>query len=123
MEKLDLVLKGKWFDMINRGEKTEEYRTLNPYWCNRLIQKYGIDYWDLIFNNNSIEKLSRIWDDGMPSIFGMNGIRHYDVVHFHRGYTNNTIDFKYNGLTIGKGNHKWGAPEEGVFIIKLGKKL
>lgn len=33
---LPLVLKGKWYDMIERGEKTEEYRAASPYWAIRL---------------------------------------------------------------------------------------
>lgn len=123
MRILHLVLIGKWYDMIASGEKTEEYRALTPYWCNRLIQKYGIGYWNETFKNNSIERLSRIWDDGIPEIFGFNGIRHYDIVCFHRGYTNTTMTFKYGSLTIGKGKKKWGAPKEPVFIIKLGNRL
>ena len=123
MEILHLVLIGKWYDIIDRGEKTEEYRALTPYWCNRLIQKYGINYWNETFKNNSIERLSRIWGDGKPEIFGFNGVRHYDAVCFHRGYTNTTMSFEYKNLTIGKGNKEWGAPEEDVFIIKLGDRL
>ena len=123
MEILHLVLIGKWYGMIDRGEKTEEYRALTPYWCNRLIQKYGINYWNETFKNNSIERLSRIWGDGKPEIFGFNGIRGYDAVCFHRGYTNTTMSFEYKYLTIGKGNKEWGAPEDNVFIIKLGDRL
>lgn len=33
---LDLVLIGKWFDMISSGIKTEEYREIKPYWAKRL---------------------------------------------------------------------------------------
>ena len=29
---LDLVLIGKLYDMIERGEKREEYREIKPYW-------------------------------------------------------------------------------------------
>ena len=123
MEILHLVLIGKWYDMIAGGEKTEEYRALTPYWCNRLIQKYGINYWNETFKNNSIERLSRIWGDGKPEIFGFNGIRGYNAVCFHRGYTNTTMSFEYKNLTIGKGNKEWGAPEDNVFIIKLGDRL
>lgn len=27
----------KWFYMVRSGEKTEEYREITPYWCNRLL--------------------------------------------------------------------------------------
>lgn len=39
---LKLVLKYKWFDKIESGEKTHEYREYKPYWIKRLSppQKY-----------------------------------------------------------------------------------
>ena len=36
---LDLVLKGKWYDMIERGAKLEEYREIKPYWNKRLFSR------------------------------------------------------------------------------------
>lgn len=36
MEILDLVLKGKWYDMIKSGEKPEEYRELIQHWVSRI---------------------------------------------------------------------------------------
>lgn len=33
---LHLVLKRKWFEMIERGEKRQEYRVSKPYWVTRL---------------------------------------------------------------------------------------
>lgn len=33
---LTLVLKGRYYDMIARGEKVEEYRELKPYWTSRM---------------------------------------------------------------------------------------
>lgn len=36
MRYLHLVLKHKWFDMIERGEKPEEYREITPYWTRRI---------------------------------------------------------------------------------------
>ncbi|GAB4042535.1 hypothetical protein [Spirosoma litoris] len=37
MKQLELVLKHKWFDMIESGNKLEEYRDIKPYWIRRLI--------------------------------------------------------------------------------------
>lgn len=34
--KLVLPLKREFFEAIQRGEKTEEYRLVTPYWCKRL---------------------------------------------------------------------------------------
>ena len=40
---LYLTLKKQWFDMINDGIKTEEYREIKPYWIKRLEgRKYDI---------------------------------------------------------------------------------
>ncbi len=36
MSTLYLVLKGEWFDKIERGEKTHEYRVAKPYWATRI---------------------------------------------------------------------------------------
>lgn len=32
------LVEDKWFDMIERGEKKEEYRAINPYWSERLYR-------------------------------------------------------------------------------------
>ena len=39
MNTLHLTLKRQWFDMIQSGEKREEYRELKPYWHTRLYLK------------------------------------------------------------------------------------
>ena len=35
MRILNLPLKAKWYDMIESGIKTEEYREFKPYWIKR----------------------------------------------------------------------------------------
>lgn len=37
---LYLTLKKQWFDLINSGMKTEEYREIKPYWQKRLDDKH-----------------------------------------------------------------------------------
>ena len=37
---LRLSLKKKWFDLIQSGVKTEEYREIKPYWYHRLHNKH-----------------------------------------------------------------------------------
>lgn len=44
---LPLVLKNRWYDMIDRGEKCIEYREAKPYWTRRIANwcrrmKYGV---------------------------------------------------------------------------------
>lgn len=36
MKILELPLKKEWYNMIESGEKREEYREIKPYWQNRL---------------------------------------------------------------------------------------
>ena len=88
MEKtLYLPLKKEWYEMIESGVKTEEYRECKPYWCKRLI--------------------------------GQNFTR----IKFSYGYTDRTMTFKFDGMAIGKGNKEWGAPDNDVFIIRLGDRV
>ena len=37
MKILPLPLKKKWFDMIQGGEKTEEYREIKDFWARRFL--------------------------------------------------------------------------------------
>lgn len=39
---LFLALKAEYFDAIQRGEKTEEYRLCTPYWQRRLASPFGL---------------------------------------------------------------------------------
>ena len=40
-ETLHLTLHKRWFDAIARGEKTEEYREIKPFWEKRLSRGYS----------------------------------------------------------------------------------
>ena len=42
MKILDLPLKAKWYDMIESGVKTDEYREIKPYWEKRLLNYKAI---------------------------------------------------------------------------------
>ena len=95
---LDLVVKSNWYDMIESDIKKEEYREVKPFWIKRLIDNY-----EMLECNHEF--------------------KHFDAVRFHRGYTNKACTFKLRGITIGKGNPEWGAPDKEVFILKLGDSL
>ena len=101
---LHLPLKAKWYEMIESGVKTEEYREIKPYWNKRFTG----------YNN--------LW----PSFrYGHNqpNVKGYTHVLFSYGYTRRTMTFEIESITIGKGKPEWGAPTEDVFIIKLGKRV
>lgn len=100
---LYLPLKKEWYNMIESGEKKEEYRELSNYWYKRLMYKPFIDDSDNTFDN----------DDVKP----------YDYVRFSYGYTKRTMTLEVENISIGYGNKEWGAPDNIVFIIKLGKRV
>lgn len=101
---LYLPLKKEWYEMIERGVKTEEYREIKPYWSKRLT---GYDH-PLFSIRKGYQQANQ------------NGYTH---VKFSYGYTKRTMTFEIERITIGAGNPKWGAPTEFVFIIKLGKRI
>lgn len=98
---LFLPLKKKWYEMIESGIKTEEYREIKPYWENRLTEIVpNYDLWRYVYI-----------------------AKKFTHIKFSYGYTKRTMTFKCKGIRIGKGRPEWGAPDKEVFIIELGKKL
>ena len=96
---LHLILKRKWWDMIESGEKKEEYRTQNDYWIKRLVdgEYYGSD--------------------------GLDRHKPFENVCFHLGYTNTTMTFRIAHIYQGYGVPEWGGGNERVFIISLGERI
>lgn len=112
MKTLYLPLKKEWYNMIESGVKTEEYREIKPYWANRIrCQADGF----CTPKKACLRARTR-------NFFGICDIR-YTHVKFSYGYTKRTMTFEIESITIGIGNPEWGAPTEEVFIIKLGKRL
>lgn len=108
MKTLHLTLKKKWFDMIESGEKTEEYRDLKDYWYNRLMT---YELW----SHNNVTPRKRYID-----------FKDFDFVSFRHGYSKyaRTMKFKMNEIRITTGFSDWGA-SKGVeyFVIKLGERI
>lgn len=121
MKTLHLPLKAKWYEMIESGVKTEEYREIKPYWVQRLT-RYGDDellngrlYADFLASSPDVLKYNIEME--------MMSYTKYDAVKFSYGYTERAMTFEIESITIGKGKTEWGAPTEEVFIIKLGKRV
>lgn len=108
MKTLHLVLKSKWYDMIASGIKTEEYREIKPYWIKRLCTCLFIGTQRCYHcqANRYVECL-----------------RNFNEVCFSRGYSDVTMTYQVKGIFIGDGKPEWGAPNENVFIIKLGRRI
>ena len=124
---LHLVLKKKWYEMQESGEKTEEYRDITPYWFRRLyrrkanflylgcgqLTKYDCEYCC------SQDKRHILKGDGFTDIEPIP----YTHVCFHYGYTQRCFINRIDSITIGRGNPEWGAPtDRDVFIIKHHKE-
>ena len=123
---LDLPLKKEWYNMIESGVKTEEYRELKPYWCNRLLYPITLgikEYWDGVLPR-AFEFNKRFPFVTMHKILiGDYGTRGYTHVRFRYGYTKQTMLFELENISIGHGRKDWGAPDEEVFILKLGNRI
>lgn len=103
---LDLPLKAEWYNMIESGEKKEEYREVKKYWIRRLTELKTDELLFSYRNNHQVIPFKK-----------------FDVVRFRYGYTKKTMCFKIEDIIYGKGKPEWGAPEEPVFIIKLCSRI
>ena len=90
MRILHVPIIGHWFDMIESGEKKEEYRTQKLYWQKRLFNKDGTPkQFDIIRFRNGYSRESRTMD----------------VVHL--------------ATSVGIGKKKWGGGDLCI-ILHLG---
>lgn len=94
---LPLVLKGKWYDMIDCGEKKEEYRDAKLFWRTRIT--------NVIYKAHNED----------------NPI----VVAFSLGYKKQDMFYVVDGILCADGsNHpEWGEPETRHYVIKLGERV
>ena len=94
---LKLVLKKKWYDLIDKGIKREEYREIKDYYTKRLFLK-----------------------DTEPKV------KKFSYVTFYLGYQKNrpSMIFRIKLIDVGIGRPEWGA-EEGklCYIIVLGERI
>ena len=124
---LQLSLKREWFEMTNSGIKTEDYREITPYWCNRLVLLDGEakskDWWYYnFFQGRSIQKT--IW-----SIMGNTYFKNFKTNTITLGYPKKgdkerMLILAHEGIEIRKGNPKWGAePNKLYFVLKHGNPI
>ena len=117
MKTLYLPLKKQWYEMIESGVKTEEYREIKPYWINRLRNK-SPTHLDKVSYHRDCE-VCRLLKE-----YKFEKFEKFERVVFSYGYTKRTMTFEIESITIGYGRTEWGAPaNKEVFIIKLGKRL
>lgn len=108
--------------MIRNGEKTEEYRDISMFYSARLFING-----DWIYLKQSIkdkDKILNIVKSDTKRLHMNIRFHPYDCVCFHLLYTNLTMKYEFNGISIEKGDPNCGAPaDKDVFVIKLGNRL
>ena len=117
MKTLNLPLKAKWYELIESGQKTEEYREIKPYWIKRLcFTRFNNPWVYCVTEDICLECLKDAGESWLAYPF--------DFVKFSYGYTKRTMTFKVKEIVIGQGKPEWGAePDKNYFIIKLGEKI
>lgn len=114
---LYLPLKKRWYEMIERGKKLEEYREITPYWIKRIMKcrKWcGCE-----------ADLSRCFQKRCENTLNFCAVSGgLTCVRFSKGYTNTVMQFEIESITIGHGCPEWGAPPDRmVFVIRLGERI
>lgn len=125
MKNLQLSLKTKWFEMTKEGIKTEDYREINKYWINRLIdsvQEYSVIYMALCCLRDGYT-LEDVWEHYKVKFkdFTQNTMT---LGYPKSGDTERILKLEHKGIEIRTGNPDWGAePGKLYFVIKHGEKL
>lgn len=124
MKILHLSLKKQWYEMIESGVKTEEYREIKEHWVKRLTH-FTYEEFETLEELTSNLKFTAKGEWTPQEVLGYYGaqLRCFDAIKFSYGYTKRTMTFECKGITIGVGCKEWGAPNEDVFIIKLGNRI
>ena len=128
MNSLKLTLKKQWFDLIEQGEKKEEYRKVKSYWFERLVNQHeqtfknftGVSYKE---KANVATGISFVLSEDKGEAIEM---KQFDSIEFTNGYSGKSpkITLECKGVEIRSGNSKWGAVEnEKYFVIKLGREI
>lgn len=127
MNILKLTLRRKWFDMILRGEKLDEYREIKVSWVRRLMRSLDVDsvfcpeYWE--------EAATAMLNDTTKEEHFDIQFREFDAIEFYRGapYFGQELPrmlVECRGISTGFGRPELGAPENRrVFILKLGRLI
>lgn len=130
---LMLNLDGKWYDMIEKGIKKEEYRVIKDHWSSRLFLSGDWIYFiqEFKYLNPTPEDAIDEFEQNVKKTrlikkqYENEELRlKVDKVKFVYGYTKRTMTFEIEDVIIGTGNPEWGA-ENGVeyYVIKLGKRI
>lgn len=124
---LCFVLKRHWYDLIESGEKPEEYREITPYWikrllCNRVykpLHLFPINKKEAAYFAQNHKALAEAIERGYLVPKG-------EAAIFYFGYAKDRPQFKrlITSISVGTGRPEWGAePGREYLVTKLGEKL
>lgn len=128
---IQLSLIEKWFKMTESGEKKEDYRETNAYWCCRLLLFKGstksVKFWDDFLTNyvkDNKQVIRNYIDLGESFTFKKFETNIMTLGYPRSTYTDRILKYKHAGIEIRTGNTSWGA-EVGklYFVIKHGERL
>ena len=99
-QRLHLILKKQWYDLIESGIKKEEYREIKNYWNARFIDGH-------VKIGGKLFKPSEIY------------------ITFQLGYNKiNCMHYECQELEIRQGKIEWGAEKNNTYhVLKLGKRI
>lgn len=113
MKVLHPVLKHKWYDMIERYEKREEYRDFRK-WGPRICA----------IRKKQPQMCGGFCDGCKYLVAGTQIPTNIGYICFHRGYTNTTMMWETVTNRICTGRTEWGAPkDERVLAFDLWRKV
>lgn len=130
---LNLNLKKKWYDLIAKGEKLEEYREIKEYWLDRLLcwpsQKPITDTWNKdIYTDCLIRWVEKRTIKKGDEMIGFD-FKPFTHVRFQNGWARGgkpapSMTLAIREIRISEGVPQWGA-EPGIryFVIKLGERI
>ena len=122
-----LVLKRRWFQMIQSGEKTEEYREITPYWikrlfCNRVHSPRHI----FRINDREAAYFAKVPSALATAIDAGLIVPSTEAAIFYEGYAKDRPQVAHliQGIKVGTGRPEWGAePEKEYLVIQLGERI
>lgn len=128
MKNLQLSLINVWFQKTKTGEKTEDYREITPYWCNRFLLQNGRketkDFWENYLEIYEEEILKSVLDTGdnihriTTKEFGENIMT---LGYPKKTDTERILKLEHKGIEISTGKTEWGAEENKLyFVLKHG---
>ena len=125
---LQLSLIEIWFSLTQNLIKKEDYRSITPYWCNRLLLVYGEvkskKWWEKNFSYSDEIIIKWITDNLEMGNFSL---KQFTTNTMTLGYPSKTdadriLKLEHKGIEIRTGNPEWGAePNKLYFVIKHGK--